>query len=334
MDWPCVEGERADAQRIEYHPGGNGLNVAINLAKLGGIDVSLYTAIVRGAHADLVQRACRFQNPRESQRDRLVLLSDTVSIHFPSVPQGMHTSLSVVKLDNAGLGNFAYAPGASEYLTSDFLSQHFENISFVDFVYITGVGALAGLRYEDLAAFLRRLREANSSLRVAADVILCSQATAEQEGIVQKVCTFLPYVDLFVPNEAEALQYSAQNSIDNAAHAFNKLIQGATIIKRGENGVNVYRKGEDQVENVAAYSAENVSNFRVADTVGAGDAWGAGFAASLVRDKEIRDACLVGNAVAARCIQQYGATTNTGEYEWIVDWIAQHADPGTFGLAD
>lgn len=78
----------------------------------------------------------------------------------------------------------------------------------------------------------------------------------------------LPLVDVFLPNQAEALSLAGGENLDVALQRLSSLSR-IVAVKRGEHGA-IVRSGEQVFE-------EPARPMQVADTVGAGDSFNAGF---------------------------------------------------------
>ena len=79
---------------------------------------------------------------------------------------------------------------------------------------------------------------------------------------------YLPLVDVFLPNENEAIALSAEATVNQALNTLGRHV-GTIAIKRGSLGAMAYRGGQ-----TAAAEALQV---QVVDTIGAGDSFDAGF---------------------------------------------------------
>jgi len=101
----------------------------------------------------------------------------------------------------------------------------------------------------------------------------------------------LPRIDLFMPNEAEALRISGRATVEDAARALGASGPGpVVVVKRGGDGA-LCVDGDGTLHKTAAFPVEPV------DTTGAGDAFDAGFVATWLGKRPIAD-CL---AFAAVC---------------------------------
>ena len=107
---------------------------------------------------------------------------------------------------------------------------------------------------------------------------------------------FIRMCDVFSPNEAEALALTRSNSAD-AALAVLAEMAPAVLIKRGVNGVSAWMAGRRYDE-----TAPRVA---VVDTVGAGDAFAAGYLAGAIGELPV--AARLRNAVACGTLSTTGA---------------------------
>lgn len=130
----------------------------------------------------------------------------------------------------------------------------------------------------------------------------------------------LPYVDYVIANESEAAAYAESHGLETQdiveiAKAVAKLPKEnqarprTVIFTQGlDPTVTVtYDAGKDEFE-VKQFAVRELSADKIVDTNGAGDAFAAGFVASLVEGKSLDDAVDVGHWAARLSIQQVGPT--------------------------
>jgi sugar/nucleoside kinase (ribokinase family) len=101
----------------------------------------------------------------------------------------------------------------------------------------------------------------------------------------------LPYVDFFLPNEAEILALTGTNQLCNALEllgAFGNTI----VVKRGVNGALSYYKGS--YTEATPYLHE-----QFVDAIGAGDSFNAGFISSFLQGRSLHDSLMFGNLTGA-----------------------------------
>jgi ribokinase len=109
----------------------------------------------------------------------------------------------------------------------------------------------------------------------------------------------LSKTDLLFVNEIELKTYFNIPPTEKNLKAFAKTFPGIVIVKKGRKGA----VATDGFE----YCTSQVFDVKTADTLGAGDAFAAGFVTAWTRSENIEKALHVGNAVAALTITKRGA---------------------------
>lgn len=105
--------------------------------------------------------------------------------------------------------------------------------------------------------------------------------------------------DLLFLNQKELRDYFKITPTEKALKNFAKTIPGIVVVKKGNKGAIA----TDGFE----YCTSQVFDVSVVDTLGAGDAFAAGFVTAWTRSERIEQALHVGNAVAALTITKKGA---------------------------
>jgi len=112
---------------------------------------------------------------------------------------------------------------------------------------------------------------------------------------------YLPHVlnqvDVFLPNENEALAISGADELDSATRSLMELIP-LVVIKRGMEGAFACRG--DEVVHQAAFPVASV------DSTGAGDSFDAGFLYGFLRGKSLAESLQLGCVCGALCTTQLG----------------------------
>jgi len=111
----------------------------------------------------------------------------------------------------------------------------------------------------------------------------------------------LPGTDLLFVNQYELKKYFNINPSEKALKTFAKGFPGMIIVKTGSKGAIA----TDGCE----YHTSDIFEVPVVDTVGAGDAFAAGFLTAWTRSEKIEQALHFANAVAALKITKSGAQT-------------------------
>lgn len=110
----------------------------------------------------------------------------------------------------------------------------------------------------------------------------------------------LRYVDVFLPNETEAIQISKTNDVESALDQLSQVVNTA-VVKMGKSGV--WSKNPQKVIH------SNVFKVEVVDTTGAGDSFNSGFIYQYLNGADIEECTLWGNACAGISTTKSGGTT-------------------------
>lgn len=301
--WP-VPGERQVATSLGVFPGGNALNAACLLARLG-VHTALRLALGQDADGDMLATVAR-----DHGVDTMLIRRDPVH----------RTSTSAVFIDARGEPAFIHFPGANSTLGEADVRALEERIHAAPALLLAGVGLLEGLTR---SGFGSALAEALSGPRrpiVFADVNLLSASDAVQWP--RHLEPLAPHLDYFTPNRAEAEQITGAPTPEEAGPRLLERFPRAraVCIKDGPRGALLFRR---------AGAPERVPAFRVpvADTIGAGDAWSAGFIAAVLRrgENDLAACAEFANAAAAHCVQQRGATAGARTSEELAAFLT--SDP-------
>ena len=139
------------------------------------------------------------------------------------------------------------------------------------------------------------------------------------------ITEILPFIEIFLPNEAEALAISGQTNIHDAAASLSQY-GPLVVVKCGERGA-IAARGNELWELDARRSP--VSPTHIVDTTGAGDNFDAGFLHGWLAEWDV-NACLeLGHQCAVSSLQHAG-----GIQGQIVIPAATAADSGKRGRND
>lgn len=111
----------------------------------------------------------------------------------------------------------------------------------------------------------------------------------------------LPYVDIFLPNEAELLKITRTESVEKAFEVLGPL-EGVCVVKQGSKGSTVYHQG-----NILFQSS--YFNHNVVDTIGAGDSFASGFIHEYLRNSPLEICQSTGNLMGAISTTAQGGTS-------------------------
>lgn len=114
-----------------------------------------------------------------------------------------------------------------------------------------------------------------------------------------KAC--LPYVDIFLPNEAEILALTQKNTIEEA---IKELTPHTHII-----ALKLGKKGSLGIQNGKQLFVEAFNNPIFVDAIGAGDSFNSGFIAKFMTGAPLQDCLKNGNLMGALNTTAPGGTT-------------------------
>jgi len=127
----------------------------------------------------------------------------------------------------------------------------------------------------------------------------------------------LPYVDIFLPNEQEAVRISRETNIEGALNNLNKLSR-TVVIKRGAKGV--LTKCGDRIVKAPGFSVEPL------DTTGAGDSFNAGFVFQFIQRAPLVNCVAWGNACGALSTRALGGTEGFPTRSEVEQFFSEHTE--------
>lgn len=262
-------GETVLARSMRRDFGGKGSNQAIGLARLG-IPTDLVTAIGEDSEGD---RACELWE-REGVR-----------AHVARVP-GQPTMTGAIIVEDSGENRIIVNSGALDFLDSAAVERH------------RGVIESASIL---LTQFETSLDGVETALRIARESGVRTVLNPAPARPAAEARALIGLADIITPNLGEALALLGETGLDAAAaaEALSSATGAVVVLTAGADGAYLADGGQ-----VAHIPGVRVSN--VVDTTGAGDAFNAALIASLVRGEDLRSACRIACALAARSVQIAG----------------------------
>jgi sugar/nucleoside kinase (ribokinase family) len=125
----------------------------------------------------------------------------------------------------------------------------------------------------------------------------------------------LPYVDVLLPNEREACKLAQVDDVERAADILSQKV-AMVVVKRGSQGV-MARASKDKFVAFATV-------VEVADHVGAGDSFDAGFIHQFIRGGKVADCLAFGNIVGALSVTRHGGTEAFRNAEYRDSFLRDH----------
>ncbi len=270
--------------------GGDALNVAIGLAKLGN-SVSVAGRVARDANGKFILNEC-----------------NKYGIHASGVVYGEEcaTAASYALIDENGERHFLSEKSIFEKLSGEDISD--EAIEEADMIYI---GSAMAMRKMDEGGikdvFLRAHRLGKMTVMDAA----YNLEDPERDWLSYLAPAFME-TDVFFPSMDEAVKITGQTDPELIAECFKKFPMKAFGIKMGAKGCFV----TDFKEKRFIKCPEGLP---VVDTTGAGDSFMAGLMTGLARGLDVFSGSEFASCVASKNVGSIGGTAGIPDYEEAFD---------------
>lgn len=275
-------GELALTNEIAVHPGGNALNTAIALRRLGepaGIAGSVGDDAIGGLLLDQL-RSLRLNTRGVRQ-----------------VPDGQTATTIILRAEGEDR-RFIHALGVA----ADFTGEHVpaDVLPENGIVLVGGYLKLGAWNDESLATLLgqARARDCRTVLNVC---------IARDSGVdVSRAVRLLKHVDVFVPNEDEAQMLTGQTDLADQAQNLREAGAPTVIITLGQKGLYA-DDGSRTIE-------MGIFDVPLVDPSGCGDCFTAGMLAGLSRDWDLVRVLEFASAVGALGATALGCTNGVPSF--------------------
>ena len=278
-------GETLNANRFFEGPGGKGSNQAIAAARLGA-DVRFLGAIGNDYYGQVAAQAW---GDNGVNTDYLIQNDD------------YQTAMALINVDANGDNTITVHQGANLRLTTGDIDAATGAIAEADIVMCTlGVSV-------DIVEYAFGIAKAQGTTTL----LNPAPAVALSDELLQ-------LADYIIPNETE-LAVIAGAPVDGD----NVTEQARQLLRRDDQTI-IITLGADGARWVTRTDSAPVPTFSVdvVDTVGAGDAFNAGFAVALAEGKSLADALRFANANAALSVQTIGAVAGMPQRSALEDFLA------------
>ncbi len=270
-------GEMLLADRIAVFSGGNALNTAVALRRLGE-----RVAIVGSVGADPIG-------------DLLLAQLEEIGLDVRGVrrqPDGTTPATLIFRAEGEDR-RFIHSLGVAAGFTGEAVRA--ELIPRGGIVFVGGYLKLAAWNDAALADTLRQAQERNCT-------IVFNVSIAREGGVDTSRCLrLLPHVDVFVPNEDEARILTGQPTLAAQACALREAGADVVVITRGPEGL--YADDGERIVEMGVFSVPLV------DPAGCGDCFTAGLIAGLLRHWDTVRTLEFASAVGALGATALGCTS-------------------------
>jgi len=265
-------------EQVSVSPGGCGSNVAIGLRHLGW-DTALVARVGVDETGEMLERhwSRLGMDLRYLRRE-------------PSLPTGVSIGL----VDHQLQPRFLHTPGASSLLTVADLDPPAYRRAGARALHVAGYFVLPGLLDASLAHALSQAQA--NGIETMLDVV---ESPAMKDPGPLWPC--FPYLDLFLCNALEAEILTGQQNPHDAARLLIARGLKRLVIKLGSQGC-LLQDGEQS-------RVIPVNPVLVVDTVGGGDAFGAGLIGARLHGLDWTESCVEGHRASAQVVGSLGAVS-------------------------
>jgi sugar/nucleoside kinase (ribokinase family) len=149
----------------------------------------------------------------------------------------------------------------------------------------------------------------------SAGLTISMDTNDDPEDQWQGLDELLPYVDVLLPNEREALKISGEQELERAIARLAEIVQ-LVVVKMGPEGA-IAQRGKERFQSAPV-------RVRAIDTVGAGDSFDAGFLTHYIRGADV-DTCLAhGNLAGALSTTRAGGTEAFRDTNYREQFFREH----------
>ncbi|HEX5324810.1 MAG TPA: sugar kinase [Capsulimonadaceae bacterium] len=284
IDGLPARGSLAAIDRIELHTGGCAANTGAALAKLG-VATNIIGKVGRDGLGDYVLNALA-----RTGADVRGIVQDE---------HGTPTSATMVIVDSAGERSFITSPGANATFSLEDIDWQIALSAPI--LHIAGPFLMTRYMGEENAQVLSRAK--------AAGLITTLDTVWDASGRwMQVLSPCLPHLDYALPSLEEARLITGKEHPREIAEVLLDAGVSVVGVKLGEEGSYVRTQKGDEIT-VPALKVPTI------DSLGAGDAWAAGFLCGLVQGWDLEKTTRFANATGACCVQALGATTGIRSFE-------------------
>ena len=211
---------------------------------------------------------------------------------------GVQTSATMLPIHPDGSRPAWHVPGANSAFTLE--DVDWDALGSCDAVHLGGLTALPGIDGQPAGQLLAHARD-HGALTTADFLGVRGETAAEQ------LAQCLPYVDIFMPNEGEAMAATGEADALGAAEALRSLGASCVVVKQGAEGCLI-------LDDHGARSLPT-RELPVVDTTGCGDAFCAGVIAARCAGWSIDAAAALGCATGTLNVRGLGSDAGARDVE-------------------
>ncbi|WP_025741576.1 carbohydrate kinase family protein [Aquimarina pacifica] len=228
------------------------------------------------------------------------LIRKNVNTDFVITSPQYKTGLTIVMNYDMDRANVTF-PGAMDYLGEDEVTD--KVLSKAKHLHVSSVFLQKKLK-KDIVKLFQRAKKMGLSTSM-------DPQWDPEEKWELSLAELLPYIDVFLPNATEFKHLTNCTDIKSGIEKV-KRYANTIVIKDGEHGAHLWEQGE-------LTSKPAFLNTHVADCIGAGDSFDAGFISEYIKGKPNLYCLEIGNITGAINTTASGGTTAFKNFETIKD---------------
>ncbi len=266
--------------------GGDALNVAISLSKLG-LDVSIAGRIGNDSNGNYILAECE-----KNHIDHTNVIRD----------EAYSTATSFALIDTNGERHFLSENSIFSQTVSEDI--HPQLIKSSNFIYFGSAMAMQGMNDGGIARLFQSAHAHGKTTVMDAAI----DEKNKNSNWLEWLSPAFSETDIFFPSLDEAKLISRREEPEKIAEAFSQFGMKIFGIKLGGQGCYVTDFKEEKY-------LPGIKNLPVRDTTGAGDSFMAGLICALLHQHDAFESAAFANAVAALNIGAIGGTAGVPDYE-------------------
>lgn len=292
------EMEKAEIIAPTETTGGDALNVAVTLAKLG-------------AKAAVVGRVGMDENGRFVVNKAMEAGIDVSGVVYD---EEYKTAVSYLLIDEEGEKHSLSDTRIYHRLNdSDVTDQAIQSAEIVYF------GSAFQMKQMDHGGIHRLFRRAHTYGKMTAMDTALTDGMEEREKLLQTLTPAFEETDVFLPSYKEAAYLSGQTDPAGIASFFERFGMKIFGVKLGARGCYL----TDYKEQLYLPSFHD---FEVVDTTGAGDSFVGGFLKGLTLGWSLEECGRLASAVAAHNVAKKGAAEGVPDWETVVSYLRKQEE--------